>query len=70
MIIKSLWEGHLAEIRWHKKHKTYLLVSNDVDAYIAVICLVILTPIIGIVDLILLPFEIGFYFFKKWINQD
>lgn len=66
MIIKSLWKDSLDEICWRKSSVMY----DDVNVYLGLICLGILTPIIGIVDLILLPFEIGFYFFKKWINQD
>lgn len=71
MIIKNLWEELLYDIKWFKNHKNTSWQSEEsLQLYIGLLCLSILTPIVGIFDLLLLPLEIGYYFFKKWTNQD
>lgn len=69
MITKSLWEAFILNIQAVKEYKYLFKQSIVLDLYIGFICLIILTPIIIVVDLLLSPLEICYYFFNKWIRN-
>lgn len=69
MITKSLWEDFILNIQAFKEYKCLFKQSIVLDLYIGFISLIILTPILIVVDLLLSPLEICYYFFNKWIRN-
>ena len=70
MITKSMWEEFLFVLKWQKEHYNEFIQDKDVMLYFLLCLLPILSVISILLDLLLLPFEIGYYFFKKWIRSD
>lgn len=69
MITKSIWEDCLADLKWQKNCSNSKLRENEILLFAGLCVLPLLTPILILFDLLLLPFEIGFYFFKKWLRS-
>ena len=66
MITKKYWSEILSD--WEYCKETCDVAWKDefiLRLYITFIGLIVVTPIIVILDLLLLPFEIGYYFFKR-----
>ena len=67
MIIKSLWKELVFDIQRYKGDKQLYRQDVILQLYMALVFAVIFTPIIIVVDLLLSPLEICYYFFKKWM---
>lgn len=67
MIVRFLWEEMIDEIRWFKE---YPKVSEDrLELFGKLLCVCFITPVALFIDILLLPFEIGYYFFNKWLDN-
>lgn len=64
MITKECWET----IKWGIK-QSVKYESVFVEEYIMFLMLVFVTPFLLLIDLLLLPFEIGYYYFKKSLGK-
>ncbi len=69
MIIKSLWKELVFDIQTYKGDKQLYRQDVILQLYMSLVFLVILTPIMIVIDLLLLPLEICYYFFAKWIRK-
>lgn len=64
MITKECWKLTKWQIKQSIKYE-----SVFVEEYIIFLMLIIATPILLAIDLLLLPFEIGYYYFKKSLGK-
>lgn len=64
MITKECWELTKWSIKQSVKYE-----SIFVEEYIMFLMLILATPFLLAIDLLLLPFEIGYYYFKKSLGK-
>ncbi len=69
MITKTKWKELLWDIDYEKKH-TWFCENNPTKLYIRMLLLILLTPVFAVIDILLFPFEIGLYFFNKYMRGD
>lgn len=69
MITKSIWEDCLFDLKWQKEHCSRYSKKDDAILYFSLCVLPLISVIFILIDLLLLPFEIGFYFFEKWLKN-
>ena len=73
MLTISVWKSMLCDIKDLKRCND-LYVGHYVDElslklYLQLLILIPFTPIIVIADLLIIPFEISYYSFNKWIKR-
>lgn len=64
MITKECWWQLKWAIKYCKSYK-----RNCFNEYLLFLLTILLTPILLAIDLLLLPFEIGYYYFKKSLGK-
>ena len=69
MLTKTIWRDALFDLKMRKY--TYKKGDREYDIFLFIgICLLPLASLLCIfTDLLFLPFEIGFYFFEKWLEK-
>ena len=71
MITKCMWEDVLLEIlnlkALHEIYVEHYVDKKSLEMYAKVLLLIPITPFTVLFDLLISPFEIGYYFFHKWI---
>ena len=72
MFTKKAWEEWKINIDWYKKYNKsqYTACTPKGFLYILLLVLIIMTPILVLVDISLLPLEIVYYFFCKWLERE
>lgn len=66
--IKNI-EDFIFEYRWYKRN-TFKNNDDTFDLYVKLIKTIVLIPICLIVDIILIPFAIGYLIFKKLVSKE
>lgn len=71
MITKCLWVEVLHDIldlkALHEIYKEHYVDKKSLEIYLQVLFIIPITPLTVLFDLLISPFEIGYYFFHKWI---
>jgi len=72
MLIKHCWSEMIFELKWAKENrygsKTVIFENKVLELYLEFVLLIVFTPFIIIIDLLLSPFEVSYYFFKKALS--
>ena len=72
MITKDFWKLWNIEINDFRKSDKFVIYRNrwKNELFIKTLFLVILTPILILIEISLLPLEIVYYFFCKWLEKE
>lgn len=66
MLTKGLWVNTIEDFEWYEEHNCR---KDEVVFFIGFIALILFSPVSLLIDLTLLPFEIAYYFFCRWIEK-
>lgn len=73
MLTIGTWKSMIWDIKDLKEYKGWYsgnyVNEESLKLYLQLLILIPFTPIIVIADILILPFEIIYYFFKKWIKR-
>ena len=69
MLTIAAWKEMIEDIRFEKEFCKNQPKSEYVDLYLGTLAAICFTPIVIAVDVIILPFEIGYFFFERWIKK-
>lgn len=70
MITKNAWEELLWKMKCAKEHPYAWQDWEINDMYLNLIILIVGSPLVILLDIVLAPFEIGLYFFNKYMRGD
>lgn len=69
MITKYLWEELIFEINYMKNSGCYIDEEKLINFFLLIMLIMFTLPLL-LIDLLLSPFEILYYLFCKWLEND